>query len=111
MQRTNEIINSLYKIIDTPDNNYFIVETKWTINHFEKLLPSCRDRGKWKWIAETKCTAFNNQDDDPEIQRSFIDHQDMFPRLYFTEECLVNEFLQWLDVRRLPIINVEIKSI
>ena len=52
---------------------YMVIETENTINHIERLSPTCKDRGAYRWIAEAKPKS-----------KVVIDGHDMFPRLYFS---------------------------
>lgn len=97
------IVNNFYKILDKKSMYYFVIETEFSRHHFEKISHSCKDRGKWKWIAETKLMGCDSPNE--EAIRSHVDPHDCFPRFYFLEESLVNEFLQWLDVRQLKITS------
>jgi hypothetical protein len=84
---------------------YIVINTKFTINHIEKLSGSVRDRGRWKWISENNLDYYKSLT-IPEAQRSHIDNGDLFPRLYFNNECLVTEFFSWLSVRELTITDI-----
>lgn len=84
---------------------YITIETQCTIHHLERLMPTCRDRGRWKWLAETKADIFDS--DNEEWQRSNIDHADCFPRLYFKEDSFLNEFREWLRVREIEITDIK----
>jgi hypothetical protein len=84
---------------------YIIIETKWTIHHIERTTYS--DRGKIKWIAETKSDAYEAMKDDEEARMSSIDHCDLFPRLYFLATSFVNEFGAWLDARGLQPTSIK----
>jgi hypothetical protein len=86
---------------------YIVVKTKYTTNHIEKLMPTCSDRGRWKWIAETNYDAFDKMRDDEEAQNSHIDGADCFPRFYFRDESLVTELFAWIMRRDLTIIQME----
>lgn len=90
---------------------YITIETKYTMHHLEKLMPTVRDRGRWKWIGETKVDAFNVMDKDDEAVRSHIDGHDLFPRLYFLDNSLIQEFKAWLNVRQLTITDVKVPKI
>ena len=88
------------------DVGHFSMETDYTIHYFERLMPTCRDRGRWKWIAETKPEAYGNK----EASHCHIDHQDLFPRLYFSEISLAAEFFEWLKQRSQAIVKVNLPN-
>lgn len=91
---------------------YVTIETKFTIHHLEKLMPTVRERGRWKWIAETKVSAFEAMDkNNDEAVRSHIDGADLFPRLYFLDNSFIQEFKAWLNVRQLTITDVKVPKI
>lgn len=89
--------------------DYIVVETKYTINHIERTL--YKDRGRIKWIADTKYEAYDVMDNDEEAKRSHIDRHDLFPRLYFSAECFLKEFDLWLSARNLDITECREGSI
>lgn len=72
------IIDFLWDIcIETPHANLYI-----------ERLPNYSDRGRYKWIAESK---------DNRILT--IDGGDMFPRLFFLSESLTAEIKAWTAAR------------
>lgn len=88
--------------------HYIVLETAYTKHHIEKLLFTCKDRGKWKWIAETKPNAWNGiNNNDGEAQRSIIDSGDLFPRLFFRTESLITEIFCWLEERKLQVHDIK----
>lgn len=97
----------ILKVLLKKQKIYIIVKTLFTIHHIEKLLGSVRDRGRWKWIAETDMKAFDKKD-IPESNRSHIDGGDLFPRLYFNDDCFLKEFFSWLKVRDLKITDITV---
>ena len=106
-QLSMEVFRSMMKIYTI---RYIVIETAHTMHHIERLSLNCKDRGRWKWLAETKEGAFNG-DMNGEDKRSFIDHSDLFPRLYFRDESLINEFFEWIKMRDLKITNVKAPKI
>jgi hypothetical protein len=68
--------------------NYVVIETEKTTSHIELLSATCSDRGRYKWIVESKAP-----------RELTIDSFDMFPRLYFEESSLVAEIEAWLIKR------------
>jgi hypothetical protein len=87
---------------------YIVITTKYTIHHIEKLSPSCKDRGKWKWIAEPiQPNQYENQQIDEEARLSHIDQSDLFPRLFFNDFCIMSEILSFLSTRGLNIIDIK----
>ncbi len=108
---TSDILtNGIYKILDQQNVYYFTVESDYTIHHFERLLATNQDRGRWKWIAETKLIAYEKMD-NPKAHKAHIDGHDLFPRYYFFEESMTKEFLQWMKIREQTIIKVNIPEI
>jgi len=102
----------LIELINFPLHIYYIViDTKYTRLHIERLMGSCSDRGRWKWIAETKTDAYEEHPLSVEASRSHIDGGDMFPRLYFLDDSLCNEIFSWLHKRNLEIIDVRVPKI
>lgn len=87
---------------------YLVIKTKHTNHYIERVTYT--DRGKFKWIAETEINAPLNEK-NAEWQRSFIDRQDLFPRLYFVISSLVVEMSAWLDARQLEITSAELVKI
>lgn len=83
-----------------------VIKTKATVHYIEKLPPSCKDRGKIKWWAETTFIDIDTGSDYDEAQRSHIDQGDLFPRVYFHTDTFLKEFLTWLTIRKLEIISV-----
>jgi|GEM_PF-3013186 hypothetical protein len=82
------------------DAYYIVVETDFTINHFEKLLASCSDRGSFKWIAETKVCAYEAASTCESARLAHIDECDYFPRAYFFADSLLKEFEMWRRKRK-----------
>ena len=85
---------------------YIVVETKYTTHHIERLMPTAKDRGRYKWIAEMKVEAWDDAERSDEARRSHIDAGDLFPRLYFLDDSLCNELFMWLKMRDLEVINI-----
>jgi hypothetical protein len=85
---------------------YFVVHTKFTSHHFERMS-KLSDRGRWKWIAETNLNM-GHDFTEPECNRSHVDEQDIFPRLYFFSKNLIEEFSEWLERRNLKILDIVI---
>jgi hypothetical protein len=85
---------------------YIVVETKYTAHHIELLSGTCKDRGRYKWIAETKVDAWDNVERDDEARRSHVDGGDLFPRVYFFDDSLCNELFMWLKVRNLAVTDI-----
>ena len=50
--------------------------------------PSYCDRGRWQVLGESL-----------DSRRITVDHDDMFPRYYFFQECLVMEIGHWFQLR------------
>lgn len=90
---------------------YIVVETKFTVNHFERLMKTCADRGRWKWIAEMKNDAWEKRKLFREADRSQVDQNDFFPRFYFRDESLSSEFFSWIDARALNIVDIRTPKI
>ncbi len=90
---------------------YIVVKTKYTTHHIERLMPTCKDRGKWKWIAETNTEAYREMEKNDEARLSHIDRADLFPRLYFRDDSLMNEISHWMQIRNLIIIDIEAPKI
>lgn len=84
---------------------YIVIETEYTIHHIERT--NYQDRGKIKWIGETKSEAFKAMDTCEEARRSHIDGGDLFPRLYFLGTSFLMEFEEWLKARNLNITNIK----
>jgi hypothetical protein len=104
-------IDLLRAMMKTYSIHYIVIHTKFTTHHLEKLMPTCHDRGKWKWIAETKPEAFEEMDNNEESRKSHVDRNDLFPRLYFLGESFINEFREWLKYRNLEITEIEAPKI
>lgn len=90
----------------TTQQYYIVVESKFTKHHIEKLMGSCKDRGRWKWIAETNMEAFDTKVDKEEAQRSHIDGGDLFPRVFFKDESLITELFAWFAARDLQVTDI-----
>lgn len=88
---------------------YIVIETKYTEHHIERT--NYQDRGRYKWIAETKPNYWENVDKDKEAQRSHVDGADLFPRLYFLDESMVNELFAWLSARGLEVTDIKTPKI
>ena len=85
---------------------YIVIETEYTSHHIERT--GYQDRGRIKWIAETKPGAFRHMDNHvDEACRSYIDSGDLFPRLYFLGQSFLMEFEAWLKARDLTITNIK----
>lgn len=95
----------LEKLLNS-QQRYFVVETLYTEHHLERLAGTVKDRGRWKWIAESKQSSWNDARENEEARRSHVDGGDLFPRLYFNNECLIKELLSWLEVRNLKITDI-----
>jgi hypothetical protein len=101
----NEVLDLLYEV-EIGSFYYILIETKYTRHYIEKFMPTCADRGKWKWIAVNY--GINYQDEiDEEGHRSHIDGSDCFPRLFFQDDSMCNELFAWLQMRDLEIINIK----
>lgn len=86
---------------------YIVIDTKFTKLHIERLMGSVRDRGRWKWIAETNLDAYDAMAaKEEEARRSHVDNNDLFPRLFFNDECLIQEVFSWLKVRDLTVTDI-----
>ncbi|HMG68277.1 MAG TPA: hypothetical protein VK588_11350 [Chitinophagaceae bacterium] len=109
----SEINKTALEVVSRLLNNnfYIVIETEYTKHHIERLMPTCKDRGRFKWIAETKGEAYGAKGLKKEARFSHIDNADLFPRLYFRDESLINEISDWLKMRNLIIINVELPNI
>lgn len=83
---------------------YIVVKTKFTEHHIERTTYT--DRGKIKWIAETRMEAFDAMRDNEEARTSHIDGGDLFPRLYFHKDSFLKEFFTWLKIRGLTITDI-----
>ncbi len=104
---SQEILNSM---LDNCHINYIVVETKYTKHHIEKLMLTNKDRGCFKWIAETKFHDYSNitdEEDIKEAERSHIDSEDCFPRYMFLANSMFNELFAWLKARNLKIIDIK----
>lgn len=107
----------LKRLMSSYDVRYITFETKFVIHHIEKLMPTARDRGRWKWIAEMKpaywdaLTEKQSKEDYEEAQRSHIDDKDLFPRFMFLTESLINELFAWCEVRQTPITEIKTPKI
>jgi predicted class III extradiol MEMO1 family dioxygenase len=89
---------------------YIVVQTEFTEHHIERLSKNS-DRGHIKWIAETRLIAWDKMKNSPEARRSHIDGADMFPRLYFNNDCFITEFFSWLAIRDLTITDIKTPKI
>lgn len=102
--------DKILKIMFLTQQRYFVVKTKFTDHHIERT--NYTDRGRWKWIAETNMAAWDAMDkNDEEARRSHIDGGDLFPRLYFNDDCFLKEFNTWLAVRGLDITDIVVPEI
>ncbi len=109
---SNEVKFDLIRaMMKTYSIHYIVIHTKFTTHHLEKLMPTCKDRGAWKWIGETKHEAFDEMGRGGEAGLSHIDRGDMFPRLYFLTDSFINEFREWLKCRELEITEIEAPKI
>src|SRR5580693_7995086 len=97
--------NNLLETILNSTRSYIVLETKYTIHHVVRLVPSYKNNGKWKWSTETKPIMFNKIKEDDEAIRSYIDHNSGFPRYFFNIECLLKELESWLSERELELQN------
>jgi len=95
-------------LIEAMDINYIVIETDYTVNHFEIVLASCRDRGCFKWIAETKKSAYIDGMKDERARLAHIDYSDCFPRFYFYADSLINEFSRWCAIRKQDIQLIKV---
>lgn len=89
---------------------YIVIKTKYTVHHIERLMASCRGRGRWKWFAETNIDEYE-RGSRGEAASSHIDGADLFPRQYFLQGSFINEFREWLNMRNLKITNIEAPKI
>lgn len=103
-------LGNLKYLVEGFDVYYIIVETDYTINHFEMVLASCRDRGCFKWIAETKKCAYIDGIKDERARLAHIDYSDCFPRFYFYSESLINEFSRWCVIRKQDIQLIKVPA-
>lgn len=103
---TESVLEALKIMMETYSVRYIVISTKFTKHHLEKLMGSCSDRGKWKWIGETNYEAFEVMDKDEEARKSHIDHGDMFPRFYFLKSSFIAEFNEWLKARGLVVTDI-----
>lgn len=101
----------LRNLLLSPSNLYVVARTKYTIHHIEKLTASCKDRGRFKWLAETDMKAWDENIKDDEIRRSHIDSCDYFPRVYFSLDCFLVEFSAWLQMRNLEITDIKVPKL
>lgn len=106
-----EIYYVLKELLSTFSARYIVIKTKYTTHHIERLMPTCKDRGRWKWIAETDMEAFEEMEKNDEARLSHIDRADLFPRLYFRDDSLINEVWDWLRMRNLTIIDIKAPKI
>jgi hypothetical protein len=90
---------------------YIVIKTKFTTHHIERLSSSVKDRGNWKWIAESECLNVPYGEDLEEFYRSHIDGSDLFPRYYFLDESLIKEFFAWIHARKLTILDISTPKI
>jgi hypothetical protein len=110
-------LDALKIMMDTYSVRYIVVSTTYTKHHIERLMGSCRDRGTWKWIAEThhEDPLFKNDEHAAQCVKekytSNIDRCDLFPRLYFLKTSFINEFREWLKARNLQITDIEAPKI
>lgn len=100
---SDDLSKDILALLLNTDVKYFVIKTKYTTNHIEKLMVSCKDRGCIKWIAETNLAAYDNGiiEKDAEAYRSHIDGADLFPRLYFNPQAFCIEFRAWFEIRKL----------
>src|SRR5580698_8832537 len=103
MIKTEDLESILGGLIYT-EQYYIVVKTKFTIHHIERT--NYTDRGKIKWIGETKMEAFDAMRDNEEARKSHIDGGDLFPRLYFHKDSFLKEFFTWLKIRGLIITDI-----
>lgn len=99
-----EVLDNLMK---QPTASYIIVKTKFTKHHIERLSSSQRDRGKWKWIAETTNEGLDRGNRTEEARRSHIDSGDCFPRFYFLDQSLREELRAWCVLRDVEVIDIK----
>ncbi len=105
MFRPDLVKNLLYKMFHE-SVSYLEIDTEFTKHYIEKLTLTCRDRGKYRWFAETKKEAWQIITENPQAEKCLIDRHDCFPRLYFLEESCIHELLEWLNVRDEPITKI-----
>ena len=103
------IIHPIIKDISFLHFYYIVIETKYSFHHIEKT--NYQDRGKIKWVAETKLSYFKDVSHNEEAQRSHIDDADLFPRLYFLPKSFIDEFIAWCEARELTITNIKHKEV
>lgn len=104
----SDYIDIFRNMIESKTSSYIVIETANTLHHIERLSTSVADRGRYKWSAEMKASAYvevalNLSD---EAKRSHIDEADCFPRYFYMEQSLINEVFQFIIVRGLSIINI-----
>jgi hypothetical protein len=107
MSNENMYKEVLKKLLTSQAFYYITVETKYTIHHIERLMGSCKDRGRYKWIAEMKVDCWKSMSKDDEAKRCHIDGGDCFPRLFFTADSMCNELFAWLQMRSLEVTTIE----
>ena len=102
----------LRKLLNSFHGHYVEIRTPYTLHHIEKISLSQKDRGRFKWHAETTGNTFASMNNnDQEAQKSFIDTCDLFPRLYFFQENLVTEFFMWCRQRNLTIDSIQMGTV
>ena len=110
-------LDVLRSMMNTYSIRYIVAETNYTRHHIERLMPTCKDRGKWKWSPEPSFPNVHYKTDEDakrhveESLRSNIDGADLFPRLYFFDSSFLAEFGEWLRVRDLKLIDIKAPSI
>lgn len=101
----------LTRMLKAHTARYIVVKTKYTDSHIEVLMGSQKDRGRYKWIAESNNESWDNLNKDPEARRSHIDGGDLFPRVFFLADSLINELFTWIQTRDLTITDIEVPKI
>jgi hypothetical protein len=105
---TNNVERVLRNFLLYTTIKYMVVDTKYITHHVEKLLPTCRDRGSVKWIAESNMRYWQEVDTVPESRLSHIDGGDMFPRLYFGEENFCDELKRFNKIRGQELLTLTV---
>jgi hypothetical protein len=105
MTNLHKLSNLIISLTMGDARQYGIIETNFTIHYIEKIMASAKDRGSFKWFAETKWKPYQEAvlEDNPEAFKSHIDGADMFPRVYFLSETLISEMGIWFEIRNLQI--------
>lgn len=84
-----ELFKVIRKILSQEEFSSVCIQTENLNNYIEKLMPTCSDRGNYKYIAETR-----------DFKKLHIDDSDCFPRYYFSIDCLIAEILLFMYARK-----------